>query len=87
MFESAAIENGKMTLTGFATAGSTFELYLNAGRVGQQFGDGVTPLLTFTEGSALDTDATTGSYGPIVRGVTVTASGRCDYAESLPFSV
>ncbi|MFN9827790.1 MAG: hypothetical protein ACK58J_26870, partial [Planctomyces sp.] len=75
VFESAAIENGKMTLTGFATAGSTFELYLNAGRVGQQFGDGVTPLLTFTEGSALDTDATTGSYGPIVRGVTVTASG------------
>jgi hypothetical protein len=87
IFESASIENGKMTLTGFAPAAATFELYLNAGRVGQQFGDGVTALATFTEGSVLDTDTTTGSYGPVVRGVTVTAGWFCDCSESFPVCV
>ena len=74
IFTSAAIEDGKMTLIGFAPAGAAFELYLNAGRAGQQFGDGVTPLLSFKEGSASDLDNTTGSYGPVERGVTVSAA-------------
>ncbi len=71
IFTSAAIEDGVMTLEGFAEEGLTFDLYLNAGQVGQQFGQGLTWVAEFTEGSDSDLDATVGSYGPEVRGVTV----------------
>ncbi|MGV2340546.1 MAG UNVERIFIED_CONTAM: hypothetical protein LVR18_43350 [Planctomycetaceae bacterium] len=74
VFESASISNNIMTLTGFAPAGAAIELYLNAGRVGQQFGDGVVSLIDFIEGSADDLDASTGTYGPEVRGVTVSTT-------------
>ncbi|MGB0742515.1 MAG: PKD domain-containing protein, partial [Planctomycetaceae bacterium] len=71
VFTSAAITDGVMTLEGFAESGLTFDLYLNAGQVGQEFGDGVVWLARFTEGSNDDQDDTTGAYGPEVRGVTV----------------
>lgn len=91
VFTSAAIEDGVMTLIGFAEPGLVFDLYLNAGQVGQEFGDGVTWIARFTEGSEADKDATTGSYGPELRGVTVSdgtiTQNRFEFSFAVPDGV
>ncbi|MEL6822832.1 MAG: right-handed parallel beta-helix repeat-containing protein, partial [Calditrichota bacterium] len=55
--------NNTITLTGFARPGSVIELFL-AAPDGSGFGEGQVYLLTLTEGSADDRDATTDTYGP-----------------------
>jgi trimeric autotransporter adhesin len=58
----AYIAGGQLTFAGFARPGSAIELYVaQADPTG--FGEGVTYLGTFTEGTAGDLDAGTGTYG------------------------
>ena len=60
---TASISGTELTFSGFARPGSAIELYLaQADPTG--FGEGLTYLGTFTEGSGADLDATTGTYGP-----------------------
>lgn len=60
---NAVLVSGELTFGGFARPGSSIELYIaQADPTG--FGEGLTYLGTFTEGSGADLDATTGTYGP-----------------------
>jgi hypothetical protein len=60
---NAVLVSGELTFSGFARPGSAIELYIaQADPTG--FGEGLTYLGTFTEGSGADLDATTGTYGP-----------------------
>ena len=60
---NAVLVSGELTFGGFARPGSAIELYIaQADPTG--FGEGLTYLGTFIEGSAADLDATTGTYGP-----------------------
>ena len=63
IIESAAIAGGNLTLTGFARPGSLIELFVAAADP-SGFGEGQTYLVTLTEGSGADLDATTATYGP-----------------------
>ncbi|HMJ06124.1 MAG TPA: right-handed parallel beta-helix repeat-containing protein, partial [Chthoniobacterales bacterium] len=64
----AGISGGNLVLQGFARPGAVIEFFLAAPAPGG-FGEGKTYLLTVTEGSAADTDATTGSYTNPVNGL------------------
>ncbi len=63
ILQTATINNGQLTLTGFARPGSAIEFFI-ASADPSGFGQGQTYLTTLTEGSASDLDATTGTYGP-----------------------
>ena len=63
ILQTATIDNGQLTLTGFARPGSAIELFI-AQAAPSGFGQGKTYLTTLTEGSAADLDNTTGTYGP-----------------------
>jgi len=60
---TAALVNGELSFAGFARPNSSIELYI-AQLDSSGFGEGLTYLGTFVEGSAADLDATTGGYGP-----------------------
>jgi parallel beta-helix repeat protein len=62
---NAVLIGGELSFSGFARPGSSMELYL-AQADPSGFGEGLTYLGLFTEGSAADLDATTGTYGPAV---------------------
>ncbi len=57
----ASISDGQLTLSGFAPAGSTVEVYVAAPDP-TGFGEGQTYAFSFVEGSGSDTDTGTGSY-------------------------
>lgn len=57
----ASIVGGQLTLDGFAPAGSSVEVFVAAPDP-SGFGEGQTFAFNFVEGSAADTDNTTGSY-------------------------
>jgi hypothetical protein len=60
---SAAVLGTELSFSGFARPGSAIELYIaQADLTG--FGEGLTYLGTYIEGSAADLDAGTGTYGP-----------------------
>jgi hypothetical protein len=60
---NAVLVGSELTFGGFARPGSAIELYVaQADPTG--FGEGLTYLGTYTEGSAADLDASTGTYGP-----------------------
>jgi uncharacterized repeat protein (TIGR01451 family) len=63
VIETADIDASGLTLTGFARPGSAIEFFIAAPDP-SGFGEGKTYIVTLTEGSGDDTDATTGSYGP-----------------------
>ena len=63
ILQTATIDNGQLTLTGFARPGSAIELFI-AQADPSGFGQGKTYLTTLTEGSGADLDNTTGTYGP-----------------------
>jgi uncharacterized repeat protein (TIGR01451 family) len=63
IIQTATISNGQFTLTGFARPGSLIEFFI-ANPDPSGFGQGQTYLVSLTEGSGADTDATTGTYGP-----------------------
>ncbi|HEY6252416.1 MAG TPA: right-handed parallel beta-helix repeat-containing protein, partial [Candidatus Angelobacter sp.] len=63
ILQTATIDNGQLTLTGFARPGSAIEFFIvQADPSG--FGQGKTYVTTLTEGSGADLDNTTGTYGP-----------------------
>jgi trimeric autotransporter adhesin len=61
VFTNAAVSAGNLILTGYARPGSTIEFFI-AKADASGFGEGQTYVTTLTEGSASDTDATTGTY-------------------------
>ncbi len=63
VIQTASISGGNLTLTGWARPGSLIEFFLAAADP-SGFGEGQTYVLTATEGSGADADATTSSYGP-----------------------
>jgi len=63
ILQSAIVNGGNLSLTGFARPGAAIELFI-AAPDSSGFGEGRTFLTTLIEGSAADTDATTGTYGP-----------------------
>lgn len=68
ILSTAAVSGSNLVVTGFVGAGNTVEVFLADGD-GSNFGEGKTYLFTRTEGSADDTDATTGTYGNPVNGL------------------
>ena len=65
ILSTATVAGGNLTLTGFATPGSTIELFLAESPPDPRgFGEGRTYLTALVEGSAADLDNTTGTYGP-----------------------
>ena len=58
---SASVQNGQLTLEGFAPAGANVEVFLAAPDP-SGFGEGQTFVFNFVEGSGADADNTTGSY-------------------------
>jgi hypothetical protein len=60
---NAVLVGSELTYSGFARPGSAIELYIaQADPTG--FGEGLTYLGTYVEGSGADLDTTTGTYGP-----------------------
>jgi uncharacterized repeat protein (TIGR01451 family) len=70
VFTNATLNGANLILTGYARPGATIELFIAAPDP-RGFGEGQTYLTTLTEGSAADTDATTGTYTSPLNGVTV----------------
>ncbi|HEY8120358.1 MAG TPA: hypothetical protein VII78_03505, partial [Myxococcota bacterium] len=60
---TAMISGGNLSLTGWARPGSLIEFFLAAADA-SGFGEGQTYVLTATEGSGADLDATASTYGP-----------------------
>jgi hypothetical protein len=60
---NAVLVGSELTFGGFARPGSAIELYI-AQPDASGFGEGLTYLGVFAEGSGADLDATTGTYGP-----------------------
>jgi hypothetical protein len=60
---SSRLVGGELSFSGFARPNSSIELYVAAADP-SGFGEGLTYLGTWLEGSAADLDATTGAYGP-----------------------
>jgi parallel beta-helix repeat protein len=58
---SATLSGTNLTLTGYARPNATLEFFIAAPDP-RGFGEGQTYIVTLTEGSASDTDATTGTY-------------------------
>src|SRR5205823_4227371 len=63
VLQTATFAAGNLTVTGFARPGSLIEFFA-ASPDPTGFGEGRAFVARFTEGSAADTDATTGTYGP-----------------------
>lgn len=64
----ATIVGGNLVLKGFARPGAVIEFFL-AAPLAAGFGEGQTWLVTLTEGSAADTDGSTGTYTNPVNGL------------------
>jgi parallel beta-helix repeat protein len=60
---SSTLVGGELSFAGFARPGSAIELYIAQADL-SGFGEGLTYLGTYVEGSGADLDATTGAYGP-----------------------
>lgn len=66
----AVAENGELTIEGFADTGISFDLFLSSPS-SSGFGQGAQYLGSFIEGAADDLDSTSGNYGPLLGGRTV----------------
>ena len=68
----AQILNGNLVLTGYVAPGADIEFFIAESPADPSgFGEGRTYLLTLTEGTAADTDATNGTYTSPVNGLNV----------------
>lgn len=83
VLESAQILNGNLVLTGFARPGAVMEFFIAAPDP-SGFGEGQTYLVTLTEGSAQDGDATTGAYTSPFNGKTVGTDSTNRFQFSIP---
>ncbi len=83
VFTGVQVQNDQLTISGFARPGALIDLYL-ADPSSNGFGQGTTYLGSFVEGSPADTDGGTGSYGPIVNGVTVGSDTTNRFSFTIP---
>jgi Right handed beta helix region len=83
VFTSTQIQNGQLTVAGFARPGAVLELYL-ANSAPNGFGQGQTFLGSFTVGSSADLGTGTGTYGPTVNGVLVGSDTTHEFQFSIP---
>ncbi|MBL8814158.1 MAG: hypothetical protein JNM43_28575, partial [Planctomycetaceae bacterium] len=67
---NATFSGGDLTLEGFVEAGKTVQFFVSSPTAGG-IGQGELLIATLTEGSVSDLDGSTGSYGPVVAGRTV----------------
>ena len=76
LIETATIDGTDLTVTGFALPGSEIEFYTASPEAGanNERGEGRLLLGSFTEGSAADALAGTGTYGPVLAGVAVSVA-------------
>ncbi|MDQ6788115.1 MAG: right-handed parallel beta-helix repeat-containing protein [Acidobacteriota bacterium] len=88
VLESAQISGGNLVIKGFARPGSIVEFFVAAPDA-SGFGEGQTYLFTFTEGSAQDADAGTGTYTSPFGGKTVgtDTTNRFAFSAALPSGV
>jgi hypothetical protein len=63
VIQTAVVNGGNLTVTGWARPGSLIEFFLAAADP-TGFGEGATYLFSATEGSGADADATSSTYGP-----------------------
>jgi parallel beta-helix repeat protein len=81
---TASVDGGNLAVRGFARPGAIVELFVAAADP-SGFGEGQTYLATATEGSANDTDNTTGAYGPAaINGVDQGQDNTNGFAFSIP---
>lgn len=83
VLSGAILSGGSVILTGYARPGSLLELFLAAPDP-SGFGEGATYLLSLTEGSGGDGDATTGTYVSPVNGLTVGTDTTNRFRFSIP---
>lgn len=88
VLEAAQIVGSNITLKGFARPGATIEFFIAAPDA-SGFGEGQTYLVTLTEGSGADTDATTGTYTSPFGGrvVGTDTTNRFQFTIALPSGV
>ena len=88
VIERANISAGQLTVTGFARPGAILEFFIAAPDP-SGFGEGQTYLVTLTEGSAADTDATIATYtSPVAnRNVGTDTTNRFSFTLALPAGV
>ncbi|MCP9495505.1 MAG: right-handed parallel beta-helix repeat-containing protein [Pyrinomonadaceae bacterium MAG19_C2-C3] len=88
VLERATINGSQLTLTGFARPAASLELFIAAPDA-SGFGEGQTYLVTLTEGSAADTDATNTTYvSPFAgRNVGTDTTERFSFTIALPSGV
>ncbi|HEY6351308.1 MAG TPA: SdrD B-like domain-containing protein [Candidatus Angelobacter sp.] len=89
ILQTATIDNGQLTLTGFARPGSAIEFFI-AQADPSGFGQGKTYVTTLTEGSGADLDNTTGTYGPApINGISqgTDTTNKFKFTISLPSGV
>jgi uncharacterized repeat protein (TIGR01451 family) len=77
---------GSLIVEGFARPGSTIELF-TAALDPTGFGEGRTLVATMVEGAVNDLDARTGSYGPVVGGVTVGSDTTNRFRFAVPLTL
>lgn len=82
----AIASGGNLALTGYARPGSAIELFIAAADP-SGFGEGKTYLVTLTEGSAADTDATTGTYTNPVNGLNQGTDTTNKFSFTIPIPV
>ena len=83
---TASLGGGLITVTGFARPGTAVEFFI-AAPDGSSFGEGGEYLVTRTEGSGDDTDAGTGTYGPVaVNGLLQGTDNTNRFTFTLPYS-
>ncbi|HKZ79140.1 MAG TPA: right-handed parallel beta-helix repeat-containing protein [Pyrinomonadaceae bacterium] len=80
---SAQVLNGNLILNGYSLPGSNLEFFIAAADP-SGFGEGQTFVTTLVEGSAGDTDATTGTYSSPVNGLNVGTDTTNKFQFSLP---
>jgi hypothetical protein len=86
VLETATVTGSNLVVRGFARPGVTVELFVAAADP-TGFGEGRTYLTTATEGSAADSDNTTGAYGPApLNGVGQGQDNTNRFAFSVPLS-
>ncbi len=83
IISDATATGGNLILHGFAAPGATIELFI-ADVDPSNFGEGKTYTITLTEGSAQDTDNTTGSYTNPVNGLNQGADTTNRFTFTIP---
>ncbi|MBD2767236.1 gliding motility-associated C-terminal domain-containing protein [Hymenobacter sp. BT664] len=84
---SAAVSNGQLELRGFARPGALIEFFhVGSTANSSGFGEGKTYLVSQTEGSADDTDSSTGAYTGLINGLNQGSDNTNKFSFSIPLA-